>query len=158
MAQEEAERRRGERTVVREVRIEAREAGAVEVEDAEHIGRAHDGHDDFRPGFEAARQIIADRRHVINDLVGALGDRHAADAAPDRDVRVLGRLADVVVQHQRVAFEQVDAHPVVMRALGLQHIGDTVEVPDNDASRGMVRQVRFLVTVEELPAEGSEKP
>ena len=37
-------------------------------------------------------------------------------------------------------------------------LGDTVEVPDNDASRGMVRQVRFLVTVEELPAEGSEKP
>ena len=31
-------------------------------------------------------------------------------------------------------------------------------MPDNDASRGMVRQVRFLVTVEELPAEGSEKP
>ncbi|TMG21909.1 MAG: 50S ribosomal protein L30 [Chloroflexi bacterium] len=45
-----------------------------------------------------------------------------------------------------------------VRALGLHHIGDTVEVPDNDASRGMVRQVRFLVTVEELPAEGSEKP
>ena len=45
-----------------------------------------------------------------------------------------------------------------VRALGLHHIGDTVEVPDNEASRGMVRQVRFLVTVEELPAEGSEKP
>jgi len=45
-----------------------------------------------------------------------------------------------------------------IRALGLHHIGDTVEVPDNDATRGMVRQVRFLVTVEEVPAEGSEKP
>ena len=34
---------------------------------------------------------------------------------------------------------------------GLHGIGDTVEVPDNEATRGMVRQVRFLVTVEELP-------
>jgi large subunit ribosomal protein L30 len=36
-----------------------------------------------------------------------------------------------------------------LRALGLRGIGSTVEVPDNDATRGMVRQVRFLVTVEE---------
>ena len=40
-----------------------------------------------------------------------------------------------------------------IRALGLDHVGDTVEVPDNEATRGMVRQVRFLVTVEELPEE-----
>jgi large subunit ribosomal protein L30 len=38
-----------------------------------------------------------------------------------------------------------------IRALGLKRIGDTVEVTDNDATRGMVRQVRFLVTVEEVP-------
>ena len=37
-----------------------------------------------------------------------------------------------------------------VRALGLKRIGHTVEVPDNDATRGMVRQVRFLVTVEEI--------
>ena len=36
-----------------------------------------------------------------------------------------------------------------LRALGLRGIGSTVEVPDNDATRGMVRQVRFLVSVEE---------
>jgi len=39
-----------------------------------------------------------------------------------------------------------------IRALGLHRIGDTVEVPDNPATRGMVRQVRFLVSVEEIPA------
>jgi large subunit ribosomal protein L30 len=45
-----------------------------------------------------------------------------------------------------------------IRALGLRRIGDTVEVPDNPATRGMVRQVRFLVTVEELPeSETQEK-
>jgi large subunit ribosomal protein L30 len=38
-----------------------------------------------------------------------------------------------------------------IRALGLRRIGDTVVLPDNDAIRGMVRQVRFLVTFEELP-------
>jgi large subunit ribosomal protein L30 len=40
-----------------------------------------------------------------------------------------------------------------IRALGLHGIGSTVEVPDNEATRGMVRQVRFLVEVEELPEE-----
>jgi large subunit ribosomal protein L30 len=37
-----------------------------------------------------------------------------------------------------------------IRALGLRRIGDSVVVPDNDATRGMVRQVRFLVNVEEV--------
>jgi large subunit ribosomal protein L30 len=41
-----------------------------------------------------------------------------------------------------------------IRALGLHGIGSSVEIPDNDATRGMVRQVRFLVTVEELPDGG----
>ena len=45
-----------------------------------------------------------------------------------------------------------------IRALGLRGIGDTVEVVDNPAIRGMIRQVRFLVTVEELPASAQEKP
>lgn len=44
-----------------------------------------------------------------------------------------------------------------IRALGLRGIGSTVVLPDNDAVRGMVRQVRFLVTVEELP-EGAPEP
>ena len=40
-----------------------------------------------------------------------------------------------------------------IRALGLNRIGDTVEVPDNEATRGMVRAVRVLVEVEVLPEE-----
>ena len=42
-----------------------------------------------------------------------------------------------------------------LRALGLHGIGSTVEVPANDATRGMVRQVRFLVTVEETATRPS---
>ena len=37
-----------------------------------------------------------------------------------------------------------------IKALGLHGIGSTNVVPDNDATRGMVRQVRFLVAVEEI--------
>ena len=44
-----------------------------------------------------------------------------------------------------------------IRALGLKRIGDSVIVPDNPATRGMVRQVRFLVEVEELPAGKPEE-
>jgi large subunit ribosomal protein L30 len=42
-----------------------------------------------------------------------------------------------------------------VRALGLHGIGSTSVLPDNPAVRGMVRQVRFLVTVEEI-AEGAD--
>jgi large subunit ribosomal protein L30 len=44
-----------------------------------------------------------------------------------------------------------------VRALGLRRIGHTVEVPDNEATRGMVRQVRFLVSVEEVSDSGRAK-
>ena len=37
-----------------------------------------------------------------------------------------------------------------IRALGLNRIGDTNLLPDNPAIRGMVRQVNFLVSVDEL--------
>ena len=39
-----------------------------------------------------------------------------------------------------------------VRALGLHRLNETVEVPDNPATRGMVRAVRFLVEVESIPA------
>lgn len=40
-----------------------------------------------------------------------------------------------------------------VRSLGLHRLGETVEVPDDGAIRGMIRHVRHLVRVEE-PAEG----
>jgi large subunit ribosomal protein L30 len=40
-----------------------------------------------------------------------------------------------------------------IRALGLHGIGSTSVVTDNPATRGMVRQVRFLVTVEEIAGD-----
>ncbi len=35
-------------------------------------------------------------------------------------------------------------------ALGLRKIGKSVEMPDNDAIRGMIRRVSHLVKVEEI--------
>ena len=43
-----------------------------------------------------------------------------------------------------------------VRALGLRGIGSTSIVADNPATRGMVRQVRFLVSVEEVDDKGTE--
>ncbi len=37
-----------------------------------------------------------------------------------------------------------------VEALGLRKIGKTVEMPDNDAVRGMIQRVRHLVKVEEI--------
>ncbi len=37
-----------------------------------------------------------------------------------------------------------------VEALGLRKLNKTVEMPDNDAVRGMIRQVRHLVKVEEI--------
>ena len=44
----------------------------------------------------------------------------------------------------------IPKHRSTVEALGLKKIGKTVELPDNDAVRGMVWHVRHLVKVEEI--------
>lgn len=61
------------------------------------------------------------------------------------------------VTQVKSTISHIERNRATVRALGLHRIGDTVEVPDNPATRGMVRQVRFLVQVEELPAAPEEK-
>lgn len=39
-----------------------------------------------------------------------------------------------------------------MRALGLHRIGETIEIDDTPALRGMTRAIRFLVTTQEIDA------
>ena len=60
------------------------------------------------------------------------------------------------VTQTKSTISHVDRNRATVRALGLRRIGDTVEIPDNEATRGMVRQVRFLVSVEEI--SGDKKP
>jgi large subunit ribosomal protein L30 len=65
--------------------------------------------------------------------------------------------ASLRVTQVKSTISHIARNRATIRALGLHGIGSTVEVPDNEATRGMVRQVRFLVTVEELPAAGTPK-
>ena len=55
------------------------------------------------------------------------------------------------VTQTKSTISQIARNRATVRALGLHRIGDIVEIPDNPATRGMVRQVQFMVTVEELP-------
>ena len=55
------------------------------------------------------------------------------------------------VTQTRSRISQIARNRATVRALGLHRIGHTVEIPDNPATRGMVRQVQFMVAVEELP-------
>jgi len=44
----------------------------------------------------------------------------------------------------------VPKHKKTVEALGLKKLNKTVELPDNDAVRGMIWQVKHLVKVEEI--------
>jgi large subunit ribosomal protein L30 len=59
--------------------------------------------------------------------------------------------AKLRVTQTKSTISQIARNRATVRALGLRRIGDTVEIPDNPATRGMVRQVQFMVAVEELP-------
>jgi large subunit ribosomal protein L30 len=58
--------------------------------------------------------------------------------------------AKLRVTQVKSTISHIARNRATVRALGLKRIGHTVEIPDNPATRGMVRQVRFLVTVEEV--------
>jgi len=66
--------------------------------------------------------------------------------------------ASLRVTQVKSTISHIARNRATMRALGLRGVGSTVEVVDNDATRGMVRQVRFLVTVEELPEGTATTP
>ena len=44
----------------------------------------------------------------------------------------------------------IPKHRATVAALGRKKLNKTVELPDNDATRGMVQAVRHLVKVEEV--------
>jgi large subunit ribosomal protein L30 len=61
------------------------------------------------------------------------------------------------VTQTKSTISHIARNRATVRALGLKGIGSSVVVPDNGAVRGMVRQVRFLVTVEEVTEAGATK-
>jgi large subunit ribosomal protein L30 len=58
--------------------------------------------------------------------------------------------AKVRVTQVKSTISHIARNRATIHALGLTGIGSSVDVVANDATRGMIRQVRFLVTVEEL--------
>jgi large subunit ribosomal protein L30 len=53
----------------------------------------------------------------------------------------------------RSTISHIARNRATVRALGLHGIGSSSVVTDNPATRGMVRQVRFLVSVEEIASD-----
>jgi large subunit ribosomal protein L30 len=109
---------------------------------------ARSGQDDDEQASERTENVREGARAGGNAGMSRIRER---DASAGR--RVGARLR---VTQTKSTISHIGRNRATVRALGLRRIGDTVVVADNDATRGMVRRVRFLVSVEELP-EG-EKP
>ncbi len=58
-------------------------------------------------------------------------------------------MANLKVTLVRSTIGAVPKHRRTVEALGLKKMHQTVELPDNPATRGMIRQVEYLVKVEE---------
>jgi len=61
--------------------------------------------------------------------------------------------AKLKVTQIKSTISHIARNRATVRALGLHGIGSTSVVTDNPATRGMVRQVRFLVSVEEIASD-----
>ena len=58
-------------------------------------------------------------------------------------------MADLKVTLVKSTIGAVPKHKKTVEALGLKKLNKTVVLPDNAATRGMIKQVQHLVTVEE---------
>ena len=59
-------------------------------------------------------------------------------------------MADLKVTLVKSTIGAVPKHKKTVEALGLKKLNKTVVLPDNAATRGMVKQVSLLVKVEEV--------
>ncbi|MCF2669092.1 MULTISPECIES: 50S ribosomal protein L30 [Lachnospiraceae] len=58
-------------------------------------------------------------------------------------------MANLKVTLVKSTIGAVPKHKKTVEALGLRKVNKTVELPDNAATRGMIKQVQHLVKVEE---------
>ena len=58
-------------------------------------------------------------------------------------------MADLKVTLVKSTIGAVPKHKRTVEALGLKKLNKTVVLPDNAATRGMIKQVEYLVKVEE---------
>ena len=59
-------------------------------------------------------------------------------------------MANLKVTLVKSTIGAVPKHKKTVEALGLKKVNKTVELPDNAATRGMIKQVQHLVKVEEV--------
>lgn len=59
------------------------------------------------------------------------------------------KMANLKVTLVKSTIGAVPKHKKTVEALGLRKVNKTVELPDNAATRGMIKQVQHLVKVEE---------
>ena len=59
-------------------------------------------------------------------------------------------MADLKITLVKSTIGAVPKHKRTVEALGLKKVNKTVELPDNAATRGMIKQVQHLVKVEEV--------
>ena len=57
-----------------------------------------------------------------------------------------GKRVKITLVKSTIGFDRKQAR--VVEGMGLRRIGHSVELPDNDATRGMILKVRHLVTVD----------
>jgi large subunit ribosomal protein L30 len=65
--------------------------------------------------------------------------------------------AKLRVTQVKSTISHIARNRATVRALGLHGIGSSSVITDNPATRGMVRQVRFLVSVEEIADDGTTR-
>ena len=58
-------------------------------------------------------------------------------------------MADLKITLVKSTIGAVPKHKRTVEALGLKKLNKTVELPDNAATRGMIKQVEYLLKVEE---------
>lgn len=56
-------------------------------------------------------------------------------------------MANIKVTLTKSYIGAIPKHKKTLEAMGLRKLNKTVELPDNEATRGMINQVRHLVTV-----------
>ena len=59
-------------------------------------------------------------------------------------------MANLKVTLVKSTIGAVPKHKKTVEALGLRKVNKTVELPDNAATRGMIKQVQHLLKVEEV--------
>jgi large subunit ribosomal protein L30 len=57
-----------------------------------------------------------------------------------------GKTLKITLVKSTIGFDKKQA--TVVQSMGLRRIGHSVELPDTDATRGMILKVRHLVTVD----------